>query len=122
MAFLSSVLAGCLVGAGMPLRKSASYTVDGSEHFFYAIDIRQFVDLAEFYAEIDATVAGIRGLPPVEGFDVVRLPGELEWEALAPLAARGHSSPPRPRQQARRSRHQPEAADPLALGGTPGLV
>jgi len=80
MAFLSSVLAGCLVGARMPLRKSASYTVDGSEHFFYAIDIRQFVDLAEFYAEIDATVAGIRALPPIEGFDVVRLPGELEWE------------------------------------------
>ncbi len=80
MAFLSSVLAGCLVGGRMPLHKKQSYTVDGSEHFFYAIDIRQFVDLAEFYAEIDATVAEIRALPPTEGVDRVRLPGEREWE------------------------------------------
>jgi LDH2 family malate/lactate/ureidoglycolate dehydrogenase len=80
MAFLSSVLAGCLVGGRMPLHKSKNFTVDGSEHFFYAIDIAQFVDLDTFYNELESTMSDIRALPPAEGFDAVRLPGELEWE------------------------------------------
>jgi ureidoglycolate dehydrogenase (NAD+) len=80
MAFLSSVLAGCLVGGRMPLHKSKNFTVDGSEHFFYAIDISQFVDLDAFYHELESTTSDIRALPPAEGFDAVRLPGEHEWE------------------------------------------
>jgi ureidoglycolate dehydrogenase (NAD+) len=80
MAFLSSVLAGCLVGSRMPVHKTKNVTVDGSEHFFYAIDIAQFVDLDAFYREIESTISDIRAFPPAEGFDAVRLPGELEWE------------------------------------------
>ena len=80
MAFLSSVLAGPLVGGRMPLHKTANVASDGSEHFFYAIDIRQFVELDRFYGELESTMADIRGLPPADGFDRVRLPGELEWE------------------------------------------
>jgi LDH2 family malate/lactate/ureidoglycolate dehydrogenase len=80
LAFLSSVLAGPLVGGRMPLHKSGNVASDGSEHFFYAIDVRQFVDLDEFYSELESTMAEIRGLPPADGFDRVRLPGELEWE------------------------------------------
>ncbi len=80
MAFLSSVLASCLVGSRMPLHKGKNVAVDGSEHFFYAIDIGQFVDLDAFYKEIDSTISEIRALPPADGFDAVRLPGELEWE------------------------------------------
>jgi ureidoglycolate dehydrogenase (NAD+) len=80
MAFLSSVLAGCLVGGRMPLHKTRNVTTDGSEHFFYAIDIAQFVDLETFYEELESTMGDIRALPPAEGFDAVRLPGQLEWE------------------------------------------
>ena len=40
MAFLSSVLAGALVGGRMPLHKTMNVASDGSEHFFYAIDIQ----------------------------------------------------------------------------------
>ncbi|HEX4071014.1 MAG TPA: Ldh family oxidoreductase, partial [Planctomycetaceae bacterium] len=80
MAFLSSVLASALVGGRMPLHKTMNVASDGSEHFFYAIDIQQFVELDDFYSEMDSTVTEIRQLPPADGFDRVRLPGELEWE------------------------------------------
>jgi len=80
LAFLSSVLAGPLAGGRMPLHKSANVASDGSEHFFYAIDVRQFVELDDFYSELESTMADIRNLPAADGFDRVRLPGELEWE------------------------------------------
>lgn len=80
LAFLSSVLAGPLADGKMPLHKTRNVAVDGSEHFFYAIDIRQFVEPDHFYAELDSTIREIRGLAPAAGFDRVRLPGELEWE------------------------------------------
>ena len=69
-----------LVGGRMPLHKTINVASEGSEHFFYAIDIQQFVELDDFYSEMDSTVAEIRQLPPADGFDRVRLPGELEWE------------------------------------------
>lgn len=80
LAFISSVLAGPLVGARMPIHKTWSVAADGSEHFFYAIDVQQFVDPEKFYKEVDATIADIRALQPVDGFERVRLPGELEHE------------------------------------------
>ena len=80
LAYLSSVLAGPLVGAAMPIHKSDNFLADGSEHFFYAIDINHFVDPDAFYARHDASAAAVRALEPAEGFDKVRLPGELEWE------------------------------------------
>ncbi len=80
LAFMSSVLAGPLVAGRMPLHKSRAVEQDGSEHFFYAIDIKHFVEPDEFYAEVESTMADIRKLAPADGFDKVRLPGELEWE------------------------------------------
>jgi LDH2 family malate/lactate/ureidoglycolate dehydrogenase len=80
LAFLSSVLAGPLVGGKMPIHKRGGVEQEGSEHFFYAIDISKFVDPEVFYAELEQSLADIRALPPAEGFDKVRLPGELEWE------------------------------------------
>lgn len=80
LAFVASVLAGALVGRKMPLHKSWNIPRDGSEHFFYAVDIGRFVQPDRFYAEIDRTAAEIRALPPAEGFDRVRLPGEWEHE------------------------------------------
>lgn len=80
LAFLSSVLAGPLVGGKMPLHKTGRPAEEHSEHFFYAIDLKQFGDEDRFYHELDSTMAGIRALRPAEGFDKVRFPGELEWE------------------------------------------
>jgi ureidoglycolate dehydrogenase (NAD+) len=80
LAFLSSVLAGPLVGEAMPIHKGDNFLKEGSEHFFYAIDLRHFVEPDQFYARLDSASAAIRALAPVDGFDKVRLPGELEWE------------------------------------------
>lgn len=80
LAFFCSVLAGPLAGGRMPLHKTRSPEADGSEHFFYAIDIRQFVELEQFYEELEQTMADIRKLAPAEGSTRVTLPGELEWE------------------------------------------
>lgn len=80
LAFVSSVLAGPLVAGRMPIHKTWSIAADGSEHFFYAIDVRQFVEPEKFDREVEAAIADIRALPPAEGFDRVRLPGEIEAE------------------------------------------
>src|SRR5207247_2038508 len=39
LAFVSSLLAGPLVGGKMPIHKTRGPEVEGSEHFFYAIDV-----------------------------------------------------------------------------------
>ena len=80
LAFLCSILAGPLEGGKMPLHKTRNPEAEGSEHFFYAIDIRQFVDTDRYDAEIERTSAEIRALETQPGFDRVTLPGELEWE------------------------------------------
>jgi LDH2 family malate/lactate/ureidoglycolate dehydrogenase len=89
LAFLSSVLCGPLVGGKMPLHKTGKPYVERSEHFFYAIDVRQFVEEDRFYRELTATMTEIRALPPAGGFDKVRFPGELEWERAAEYGREG---------------------------------
>jgi LDH2 family malate/lactate/ureidoglycolate dehydrogenase len=80
LAFMCSVLAGPLVGSRMPLHKTHNPETDGSEHFFYAIDVSQFGDAERYFAEIEQTIADIQALPTQPGFDRVTLPGALEWE------------------------------------------
>lgn len=89
LAFLSSVLAGPLVGGKMPIHKTRSPAVEGSEHFFYAIDIAQFVEIDRFYERMESAMSDIRDLSPADGFDKVRLPGELEWERTQKWKADG---------------------------------
>ncbi len=80
LAFLSSILAGPLVGGKMPLHKTRSPEAEGSEHFFYAIDVSQFGEADRYFAEMEKTIADIHGLPTQPGFDRVTLPGALEWD------------------------------------------
>jgi len=78
LAFISSVLSGVLAGGLMPIHRTSNFVAEGSEHFFYAIDVARFGDIDKFYDELESTVAEIRALEPDTGFDQVRLPGELE--------------------------------------------
>lgn len=89
LAFLSSILAGPLAGGKMPLHKTRGPEVEGSEHFFYVIDISKFVELDHFYDELESTMRDVRALPAADGFTRVSLPGELEWERAAQWAKEG---------------------------------
>jgi LDH2 family malate/lactate/ureidoglycolate dehydrogenase len=89
LAFLCSILAGPLEGGKMPLHKTRNPEVEGSEHFFYAIDIRQFVEPESYHNEVEQTMADIRALETQPGFERVTLPGELEWERSVRWAREG---------------------------------
>jgi LDH2 family malate/lactate/ureidoglycolate dehydrogenase len=89
LAFLCSILAGPLEGGKMPLHKTRSPEVEGSEHFFYAVDIRQFVEIESFHDESEKTMADIRALETQPGFERITLPGELEWERSLRWATEG---------------------------------
>ena len=80
LALVSSVLAGPLAGRRMPLQKTGTPEGNGSDHFFQAINIEHFAEPDHFHRHLDATISEIRKMEPSEGFDQVRLPGELEWE------------------------------------------
>jgi LDH2 family malate/lactate/ureidoglycolate dehydrogenase len=83
LAFLCSILAGPLEGGKMPLHKTRSPEAEGSEHFFYAIDVAKFGEMDCYYAEMERTMADIRDLETQPAFERVALPGELEWERAA---------------------------------------
>ncbi|MBC8290110.1 MAG: Ldh family oxidoreductase [Planctomycetes bacterium] len=80
LAFVCSALTSSLIGRRSPIRKVANPFGPGSDHFFYAIDPKQFGKPDGFLDDMDATAEQIRSLSPAEGFDKVRLCGELEWE------------------------------------------
>lgn len=81
LGFVCSALTSSLVGRRAPIRKRPNNPFGpGSDHFFYAIDPRHFGAPDEFLAEMDETARQIRSLAPADGFDKVRLCGELEWE------------------------------------------
>ena len=53
------------------------------------IDIKQFVDPDRFYERLESAITEIRALAPVDGFQSVCLPGELEWERAQKWASEG---------------------------------
>jgi LDH2 family malate/lactate/ureidoglycolate dehydrogenase len=83
LAFMGAVLSGGLSGGKLPMHKSWSVNADGSEHFFYVIDLAQFVEPEHFHAEVDSIMQEIRTLAPAAGFDKVRMPGDIEAERTA---------------------------------------
>lgn len=88
-AFLSSILAGPLVGARMPIQKTENPEADGSEHFFYAIDIQQFVDPEKYDSQINSAITEIKQLEAANSCEEIRIPGELEHERATRWLADG---------------------------------
>lgn len=80
LAMVSSILTGALTGGKLPINKKKSPEIEGSEHFFYVIDIKQFVAEDQFHEELASATAAIHQLSPSDANAQVRIPGELEWE------------------------------------------
>ncbi|MDG2389323.1 MAG: Ldh family oxidoreductase [Planctomycetaceae bacterium] len=104
LAFFSSVLTGGLGGRKLAIEKTRAVTSEGGEHFFYVIDLQQFVAREKFEERLSSAIDKIHELPSAEGDDRVTLPGELEWE-LAKIA-----------QQEGLSLHKQHVADLEMLG------
>lgn len=92
-------LAGALTGPSIAPLYTGLDRPQGLGHFFMAIDIGAFTDVAEFKRGVDESIRAVRALPPARGFDRVYLPGEPEWIreqegrrsgiVLEPFAAQG---------------------------------
>ena len=80
LALISSILTGALTGGKLPINKTKAPEIEGSEHFFYVIDLKQFVEEDRFYEELASATLAIHQLQPVREEEPVRLPGEQEWE------------------------------------------
>ena len=48
--------------------------------FLCAWDVRRFMDLGEFTAEMDRFIADARAMQPLPGLDRAELPGGMEWQ------------------------------------------
>jgi len=80
LSFALSVLAGPLSAGRMPLHKTRGPAADGSQHFLYLIDPRQFADMTRFEREVGLTAQELKTLSPAPGVDRVRLPGDQAAE------------------------------------------
>ncbi|MDF1742510.1 MAG: Ldh family oxidoreductase [Gimesia sp.] len=80
LAMISSILTGALAGGKLPINKRKAPEIEGSEHFFYVIDLKQFVPENEFLDELASATEAIHKLKPANVNDRVQIPGELEWE------------------------------------------
>jgi LDH2 family malate/lactate/ureidoglycolate dehydrogenase len=80
LALVAGILSGALSGGQLAHRRPRYDPSCDSEHTLLAISIDHFLPREQFLAEIDNLIAACRSAPPLEGFDHVSLPGELESE------------------------------------------
>jgi len=89
LALVAGLLTGALSGGQFPSRRKRYDASEHSEHTFLAISIDHFVQRDQFLTEVDEAIAACQRTPPLEGFDRVRLPGEMEWEKEQKWKAEG---------------------------------
>ncbi len=89
LGLVAAVLGGILSGGESPSRRDRYNAATDSEHTLLALSVEHFVPRAQFLQEIGETVAACQRTPPLEGFDRVRVPGELEWENQTKWASQG---------------------------------
>src|SRR5579859_2924163 len=77
MAILLSAITSFLAGAAFDDQRNPT---GGTNHWFAAYDIRQFVDPERFTAEVRGVRERVQRNPPRRGFDRVYAPGDLENE------------------------------------------
>jgi ureidoglycolate dehydrogenase (NAD+) len=80
LALVAAILTGALSGGQLPSQRARYDPKCDSEHSLLAIAIDHFVPRDQFLDEVQEAIDACQRTPPLEGFDRVRLPGELEWE------------------------------------------
>ena len=86
---LSGVLTGSAVGKDVG---SMLFTWDRPVdvgHLFIAVDIEHFLPLSEFLDRLDRLLAWVVATPPLEGFEAVRIPGEIRAQLAEKYAQEG---------------------------------
>jgi LDH2 family malate/lactate/ureidoglycolate dehydrogenase len=92
LAVVMDVLAGALSGAALGRELARTHQPNAPSrigHFFMAIDVGQFEDVAAFKARIDRMIRDVKDSDPAEGTKELFLPGEMEWNAKRERLARG---------------------------------
>lgn len=74
---LSALLAGSPFGPHIPVPFKIA-EIQNLGHFFAALDLRRFVDVAAFKARMDQMIREIRALPRAPGFEEVLVAGDPE--------------------------------------------
>jgi LDH2 family malate/lactate/ureidoglycolate dehydrogenase len=79
LAIMFESLSGIMVGNPLlaPVLAGGARPV-GQNSILAAIDIGVFTGVDEYKANVDATIDGLKALPPAEGFEQVLVPGEPE--------------------------------------------
>jgi LDH2 family malate/lactate/ureidoglycolate dehydrogenase len=80
LGLVAGLITGALSAGQFPSRRHRYDPSNDSEHSFTAISIEHFVERERFLDEVDEAISACQRIPPLDGFDRVRLPGELEWE------------------------------------------
>jgi len=86
---LSSILTGSAIGKEVG---SMFFTWDRPVdvgHLFIAVDVERFLPLSEFLARLDKLLAWITATPAMEGFEAVRIPGDIRAQFAEKFAREG---------------------------------
>lgn len=85
--FLGGVLAGMMFPEFRAENRRYPSAMYGA--FIFVLDIRRFVPIETFKAEVDRTMREIHTLPPLPGYERYDLPGGLEWDREHTWAVEG---------------------------------
>ena len=98
LAIMLGILAGILNGAAFGRDVVDFNADDASEtntgHFICAIDIKRFIPLDAFTAEVDRHMGDLHGSQRLPGFDEIRLPGERRRQCRVERTRDGIPIPP----------------------------
>ena len=92
LALLVELLCGALTGAGVTERPQNVSTVGlgGNATFIIVIDISHFIDVDQFFADVDGLFDRLHHVKPAPGFDRVVVPGEPEAAQRAKRLQEGY--------------------------------
>lgn len=93
LGILVDVCSGLLSGMGTSKHVDSLYE-DSSDpqrigHFVGAIDVSAFRDVSRFKSEVGALIDDLKSSRPRDGYDEIKLPGEIEAETRADREANG---------------------------------